>query len=140
MSSFKDLIDVTNIYKEKALEVHRKSLAVTRGLTNELNQIDHLRKAAQQDSETIGARQILGADGLWQGWLLRKRADLLQQMAMAKAREAHSLQTARTAFARAGAAQELQDEETAKKRQRRTQREAEILDELNILLRTSRKI
>jgi hypothetical protein len=135
MSQYHELIEVTEVQKEQALEVHRKNLAETRRLQDELAQIDSLRAPAQQDEATIGARQILGADGLWNGWLLRKRADILQQTAMAKARELNSLDIARTAFARAEAAQELDRIEREELRQKKLKDAANYLDDLGVMRR-----
>lgn len=133
MSKFNDILPITEIHKERALEAHRRNVAETRRLEGELVQIDALRFSAQHSSETIGARQILGADGLWQGWLLRKRADILQELAMAKALEGESLGRARQAFSRDSAVRELAEKEKTDRRKLMLQRQADQLDHLGQL-------
>ncbi|CUH79705.1 hypothetical protein [Tropicibacter naphthalenivorans] len=135
MTQFEPLLEVTQILKEKALEKHRRNLDESARLAQEIEQIDELRRSVQADSETIGARQMLGADALWQGWLLRKRAEFLRQAALARAREFDSLAQARTAFSRAEAAKELDEKAREERRQKLLAREADTLEALGTMRR-----
>ena len=128
-----DLHQVTTLFLEKDLETHRRNLANSARLLSELAQIDNLREAAQADQGSIGARQILGADALWQGWLVRKRAEVLRHTAMARAQEADSLARARIAFSRAEAAETLVQQEAFICRTKRLKAEADAIDSLGVL-------
>ena len=97
-TKYDDLKEATGLLLERALEAHRRNLAESTRIAGELAQIDAMRLAAQTDPQSIGARQMLGADALWQGWLVGKRAEILRRAAMARAQEADSLARARTAF------------------------------------------
>ncbi len=132
-SNIKDLIEVTTTLKEQALERHRRNLEESRRIDSEIEQIDHLRAEAQKDDAGLMARRAVGADTLWQSWLMRRRADLLRDAAMARAYEGESLVQARTSFARAQAAQEISDKEEHDKRQKLLARYADRLDELGTL-------
>jgi hypothetical protein len=132
-SQYDDLTKATGLLLERDLESHRRNLAESARLAAELAQIDGLREAAQADSETIGARQILGADALWQGWLVRKRAEVLRSTAMARAQEADSLARARTAFSRAEAARTLAEEDALKRKKRRLKAETDAMEALGVL-------
>lgn len=132
-TEFSELVRVTEVFKERALEKHRRNLEASQKLADELTQIDTLRQAAQADTESLGARRMMGADALWQGWLVRKRAEILRQSAMARAHEMDSLAQARTAFSRAEAATTLEEEarETAKRKM--LTRQADALDALTVM-------
>lgn len=129
-TQFEPLLQVTEIMKEKALEAHRRNMEESRKLADSLEQIDALRRAVQEDQSSIGARQMLGSDALYQSWLLRKRAEILRQAARARAREFDSLEKARTAYARAEAASELDRKERDARKEMRLARQADTLDEL----------
>ncbi len=132
-SKYDDLTEATDLLLQRDLDTHRRNLAVSARLAAELAQIDGLREAAQADTGAISARQILGADALWQGWLVRKRAEVLQRTAMARAQEADSLSRARTAFSRAEAARSLALEDVESRKRRRLKSEAEAMDALGVL-------
>lgn len=132
-TKYDDLTEVTALMLERELEQHRRNLAESARLDAELAQIDGLRAAAQADVGTVGARQILGADALWQGWLVNKRAEVMRRTAMARAQEADSLSRARDAFARAEAARALVRDALKEKRNRRLKAEAEATDALGVL-------
>ena len=132
-NKYSNLTEATNLLLERELQAHRQNVAESARLAAEMAQIDGLREAAQADSGAIGARQILGADALWQGWLVRKRAQILRDVAMARAQETDSLSQARMAFSRAEAAKNLTREETNLKKKRRLKVEAETLDALGML-------
>ncbi|WP_136443320.1 hypothetical protein [Pacificoceanicola onchidii] len=130
---FDDIIRVSDILQERALEKHRKNMAETKRLNDELAQIDDLRKAVQQDGASLNARQMSGADTLWQTWLVTRRATILQEMAMARALEGESLVQARRAQSRFEAAQEMAREEHKKSLERRQLAQTEDLEALGRL-------
>ncbi|MBY6159464.1 aldehyde dehydrogenase family protein [Mameliella alba] len=130
---FEDLTTATGVLLERELEAHRRNLSESAQIAGELAQIDAMRQAAQADQGAINARQILGADTLWQGWLVSKRAEILRRSAMARAREADSLARARTAFSRAEAAKSLAQADKDAARKRRLQSEAETIEMLGVL-------
>lgn len=131
--NYDDLIQVTDLLQERALDKHRQNLAESRKLKEELAQIDAFRQAVQDDAGSLGARRLSGADTLWQTWLVRKRATILQHMAMARAKEADSLAHARTAQARFNAAERLDAEEKRKSREKRQLAQTETLEALGRL-------
>ncbi|WP_425097725.1 hypothetical protein [Tropicibacter sp. S64] len=130
---FDDLIAVSDILQERALDKHRMNLAESRRLAAELDQIDALRQAVQEDGASVGARQLSGADSLWQTWLVTRRAFILQEMAMARAKEADSLSQARLAQARFDAAQSLDREDRKRSREKRLLAQAETIEALGRL-------
>lgn len=130
MSEFSELARITSILLEREMKAHRTNVEQLRQLDGSLAQLDEMRRAVQADTGSITARQILGADSLWQGWLLDKRADLLRRMAMSRAREAESLARARTAFSRAEAAKSLVEETRTEAKRKRLQHEADEMDAL----------
>ncbi|ASP19773.1 hypothetical protein ANTHELSMS3_01057 [Antarctobacter heliothermus] len=132
-SKYDDLTEATELLLERDLEKHRRNLAESSRLAGELAQIDGLRQAAQSDTGAINARQILGADTLWQGWLATRRAEILRHSAMARAQEADSLARAKTAFSRVEAARKLARQEAEAQQKRRLKAEADANDALGIL-------
>jgi hypothetical protein len=135
MSRYDDLAQVTRIHLEMTLEKHRRSRAESDRLDAERGQIDALRHAAQQDGGAVTARQILGADTLWQGWLARRRAEIQRQSALARALEEETRQQARLAFSRNAAAQRLIEEDRVARQRRIDQAEADGIDALGQLRR-----
>lgn len=133
MAGYEDLENVTGLFLERELERHRRNLAESARIAAELAQIDGLREAAQADSGAIEARHMLGADSLWQGWLVRKRAEVLRHAALARAQEADSLTRARDAFARAEAAKSLVEKDKSDAMRRRRAAEADRIDALGVL-------
>ncbi|WGW04640.1 hypothetical protein [Tropicibacter oceani] len=131
--NYQDLIQVSDLLQERALNKHRQNLTESRRLKQELAQIDNYRQAVQADTASLGARRLSGADTLWQTWLVRKRASILQEMAMARAKEADSLARAKTAQARFDAARDLQAEEQRKSREKRLLAQTETLEALGRL-------
>lgn len=132
-TQYDDLAEAAGLLLERDLEMHRRNIAESARLAAELAQIDDLRHAAQADVGAIGARQVLGADALWQGWLVAKRADILRRTAMVRAQQADSLARARTAFSRSEAARSLVEAETRQKRQRRLKAEADAIEAIGVL-------
>ncbi|WP_323767734.1 hypothetical protein [Antarctobacter sp.] len=132
-TKYDDLTEATELLLERDLEAHRRNLAESSRLAVELAQIDGLRQAAQSDHGSINARQLLGADTLWQGWLATRRAEILRHSAMARAQEADSQARARTAFSRVEAARNLAREEVESRRKRQFKAEADAIDALGIL-------
>ncbi|SDX89320.1 hypothetical protein [Citreimonas salinaria] len=128
-----DLHPVTGALRDRALESHRRNLAESRRIAAEVAEIDALRRAAQSDWAGLGAHRMLGADRLWNGWLLNRRASLLQQAAMARAREHDSQAAARTALARHDALEDLARQQADERRQTRDRAATERLQALGIL-------
>ncbi|MGR3495192.1 hypothetical protein [Citreimonas sp.] len=128
-----ELQPVTEAMRDRALESHRRNLAESRRIAHEVSEIDALRRAAQQDWAGLGAHRMLGADRLWNGWLLNRRATLLQQAAMARAREHDSQAAARKALARHDALEDLARQRAKDRRQTRDRAETERLQALGIL-------
>lgn len=133
ISEMEELMKVTETLKERALETHRRNLEESRVIAQKIDQIDTLRTQAQQDDQGLVARRSIGADTLWLSWLMRRRAELLQESARARAKETDSLDVARTAFARARASQDIRDAELEQAKQRVLRREAERLEEIGSL-------
>lgn len=135
MTEFSQLAVITEMLLEKELETvraHRREIAA---LNQSLAQMDAMREAALADQASVTARQRIGADALWQGWLVKKRAELLRGMALAQAREGDSLARARTAFSRAQAAEALVEDDRRAAQQKRLKAEADRLEDLGILRR-----
>ncbi|MFY0620357.1 MAG: hypothetical protein JXQ89_01540 [Pelagimonas sp.] len=132
-TEYDELITVTEMLRERALEKHRVNLAASHALAQELGEIDHMREEAQKDIMDISARRMVGADTAWQGWLLQRRAEVLQRTAMARAKEAQSLTDARKAYSRAEAALELQKEIQEKVKRKRLETQADTLDALSTM-------
>ena len=82
------------------MERHRAILEQERALRRELDEIENLRHQTLRADADAHARQILGADGLWQGWLAQRRMALNQELAMVQVRKFDSHANAKTAFAR----------------------------------------
>jgi hypothetical protein len=135
MSGAADLAGLTALMLEQELRRLRQERQARAALEAGLAQMQAMREAAWQDSGAVTARQRLGADTLWQGWLVAKRAGLMRDMALARAREDEATARARTAFSRAEASAMLVAEARAGARQERLQREAEALDALARLRR-----
>lgn len=133
MTNYAELSQVTQILLEQELDKHRKSVEQSRQIAGELAQIDAMRAAAQADSGAITARQLLGADTLWAGWLVRKRAEILRRSASARAQEMQTLAQARQAFARRQAAEQLVQDELAEKKRKRAMAFADKMDEIGQL-------
>ncbi len=118
-TDFEDLQKITAILEEQALARHRTILERETGLRQELAEIETLRHQSLRQDDHAHARRMLGADGLWQGWLAERRMRLNQDLAMLQVRKAESLNTAQTAFARAQVTADLSREELLKARQTR---------------------
>ena len=138
MSSYNELANVTRIMLERDLDRHRSNVNLSKQIAGELAQIDAMRAAAQSDSGAINARQMLGADVLWQGWLLRKRADIQRRAAKARAQELETLDIARLAFARSQATEALVQKDRQEKLRKQLLAEAETIDTLGHLRRALR--
>ncbi|EPX82624.1 hypothetical protein [Salipiger mucosus] len=124
------LLQITELLRDRAVDKYRRDLAEEAGLRGERDEIDRLRAAARLSSGGVDARQLTGSDTLWQGWLLQRRGDLNTGMAMARAKQAHSIQRARDAFAKDAATRSLQDRAQAKRRAERLAREERMLEDL----------
>lgn len=135
MSKYAEMAEVTKILLERELDRHRQSLEQSRRIAGELAQMDTLRAAALADTGAITARQMLGADTLWQGWMARKRAEILRRSAMARVQEAETLGRARVAFSRSQAATSLMQRDREERLRKRLMAEADRIDELGQLRR-----
>ncbi len=117
-----DLVPVTQLLMERALDNHRKNIAESQRVAAEIDEIDALRQRAQGQMQDMGPQRMIGADTLWQGWLMQRRA-----------RELDSFGRARLAFARAEATRSLDEKRLAELRARRLFREEERLEALSVL-------
>lgn len=135
MTKFDELADVTRILLEREMDQHRQSLEQSRRIAAELAQIDGMREAAQADVGAITARQLLGADTLWQGWMARKRAEIQRRAALARAQEGETLSRARLAFSRTQAAEALVKKARDESLRKRALSEADRIDALGQLRR-----
>lgn len=137
MTEYRQLATITEVLFETALDQVRGHRREVSALNQTLTQMDAMREAALADGNSVTARQRIGADTLWQGWLLQKRAELLRHMALAQAREGESLARARTAFSRVQAATALIKEEERHAKEKQLKTEADSLDDLGILRRAA---
>ncbi|MBN9886117.1 hypothetical protein [Salipiger abyssi] len=128
-----ELLRVTALLRERALESYRRDLAEESRLQAEQARIDGLRQATFAEADSLDARRLLGADTLWQGWLAQRRGEINQGIAMARARQAHSAAAARLAFARDEAAKEVARHEAAERRSALLAEEDSRLDALSRL-------
>lgn len=138
MSRYDELAEATRLLLEQELDAHRRNLEQSRRIDGELAQLDAMRKAAQSDPGTITSRQILGADTLWQGWLARKRQEMLRLAARARAQELMTLDRARLAFSRTEAAETICRDarnEAIRKARAREADAMEALGQLRIAMR-----
>jgi hypothetical protein len=133
MSRYDELAEATRLLLEQELDAHRRNLEQSRRIDGELAQLDAMRKAAQSDPGAITARQILGADTLWQGWLARKRQEMLRQAARARAQELMTLDRARLAFSRTEAADTIRREAKMEAIRKSRTREADAMEALGQL-------
>lgn len=101
------LLRVTALLRERALEQYRRDLDEEARLQAEKDRIDALRMQVFTAEQDLSARRLTGADTLWQGWLAGRRGQLNQEIAMARARQAHSMNAAQAAFSRDEAAKGL---------------------------------
>ena len=136
---FGALLQVAGIRKDRALQSHRRNLAEEARLQSELDEIDKLRKSAQADMSNLMERRVLGADTLWQGWLLQRRARVLEQMALARARQAQSYLRAKECFARDAAIADLEQDELRRIRARADARLADDLQDIAMLREFTRR-
>ncbi len=136
---FNALSQVSGIQKDRALQAHRRNLAEEARLRSELDEIDRLRKTAQADLSNLTERRILGADTLWQGWLLQRRAKVLEQMALVRARLAQSYVRAKECFARDAAISDLEHDDLRRMRARAEARQADDLQDIAMLREFTRR-
>jgi hypothetical protein len=133
----KDSLDqlnaVARALEDRALVEHRARVAVTEARLAEVREIDGLRDAARDAQRDISIGRLVGADMIWQGWLLRRRATALREAALARAAEADSAAQARLALARHDATVALQKHEAEKARAAAALRRDMALDGLMIL-------
>jgi hypothetical protein len=129
-TDFEDLQQITALLEERALARHRTILDQETALRQELAEIESLRHKSLRQDDHAHARRMLGADGLWQGWLAERRMRLNQDLAMLQVRKGESQTAAQMAFARNQVTADLsrQDRDTARrKRQARSERRLEEL-------------
>ncbi|MBR9837572.1 MAG: hypothetical protein GYB50_06780 [Rhodobacteraceae bacterium] len=129
------LLRVTALLRERALESYRRDRAEEASLQAEQGRIDSLRQEAFADSGSLDPRRMIGADTLWQGWLATRRGEINQGIAMARAKQAHSLLSARQAFSRDEAAREVARREEAARLRARLTAEELRLEALSRLVR-----
>lgn len=129
----KDLVTVSDILHERAMEQYRDRTAEAQRVQAELDEMDRLRAAMQADTQSLGARRLAGVDTMWQGWLARRRTMLQQEMAISRARQMESFARAQTSNARLDAAEDLMRQEQAARRTALQKKEADTLDWLSAM-------
>lgn len=127
------LMKVTALLRERALEQYRRDLAEEVRLQAEKDRIDALRMQVFSADQALDARRLTGADTLWQGWLAGRRGQLNQEIAMARARQAHSINAARAAFSRDEAAKDMAHREAVARGRARLAAEEVSLEALSRL-------
>ena len=130
-------VQVTESLLEQELTTYRLRLSKRQDIDAEIESMTHLMLSAQEHDETYMARQVLGADSLWRGWLANKRAETLRHLAMAKALELESFDRARLAFSRNEAAKSLARDARERRKNTQDQRAADCLEDLSRLQRNS---
>lgn len=138
-SEIDDLLRVTALLRERALESYRRDLSEEMRHQGELDRIDGLRQQAFDDRESVDPRRLLGADTLWQGWLSKRRGEINRAIALSRAKQAHSMASARLAFSRDEAAKDVSNQEKLKRRTERMAREETQLEELSRMLNFDRE-
>jgi hypothetical protein len=107
------LAEVTRARLERIFHQQRQCRAELGRHHAEIDEIDRIRNEARNRSGPVTVSARIGADTLWQDWLLQRRAALLRAVALDRAREAELRNRARQAFARNEAAVELAERERA---------------------------
>jgi hypothetical protein len=130
---FDELCKATQLLEEQALDRHRRVLDERNRLEQEMAQIEELRRKGQSDGDSLPARRAIGADTLWQGWVMQRRAEVLQRSALCRAREEASFALAQQSFARHRALEALALQERQKQRNRSLQKQAQTLEALGLL-------
>ncbi|SNR37131.1 hypothetical protein [Puniceibacterium sediminis] len=128
-TEFDDIREITAIMEERALAKHRDVLAQEAAVNREIVEIEKLRYQTLRQDDGAQARRMLGADGLWQGWLAQRRMHLNQDLAMLRVRKADSLHAAQTAFARHQVTTNLASDARAEQHQRRISQSERRLEE-----------
>ncbi|MBV2359340.1 hypothetical protein KUH32_06120 [Thalassococcus sp. CAU 1522] len=127
------LTHLSNLLLDQALARHRRNLAQERQSRIEVEGIDALRREALSREGDFGLRERLGADLLWHGWLLTRRATLLREQAQYRVRQEQSLIEARLAFGKAQATQDIEDDTRRRQKQDRSARLDQALSDLTVL-------
>lgn len=130
-SDLDDLVAVTDILHQRALDDFRRNSRNVEAIDAELSEIQRLRTEAQADQTSLEARRLLGSDTVWQGWLAGQTTDLQQKKAMARALQLDSLIRAQKTFARTDAASALVQADRKEARSLRQKNEADRLDWLS---------
>lgn len=138
MSDFDEIARLAAMLEERAMQSLRTAKQEGDSIRARIAGIDEMRTRAREEACQLDARQLIGADALWQDWLLRERAGLRRQEAIARAREEQTRDVARDAFARREAAERLVAEERAGRRARVFKRDADVLDALGVLRNSDR--
>ncbi len=133
-SDIDELLKVTALMRERALESYRRDVAEEARHQGELDRIDGLRQQSFDDRESVDTRRLLGADTLWQGWLSKRRGEINRAIAMSRAKQAHSMATARLAFSRDEAAKNVSQQEKQARRTKKAAHEETQLEELSRLM------
>lgn len=132
-----DLLPVARAMESRALASHRKIIAEKAAL---LQRIDGLTEqvSLQSDNGAIMGLQRLGADIAWRDWAARRRAQLLRELAILRAREMESLPKARVALARADALALLAEQQRQEQQRDHDRKQLRSLQTLSLLQNTSK--
>ncbi len=127
---------VTRILKEQAMRRYRQALQERAALDSELAEIDEMRKLGQRENASLHARQSIGADTLWNGWMLQRRLEILQKTALCRAKEEDRRDAAKRAFSRDLALQEIIQDAKTEREKGEAQKEAVRTDALVLMQRS----
>lgn len=136
-SEIDNLLQVTALLRERALESYRRDLNEERMHQGELDRIDGLRQQSFDNDDSLDTRRMLGVDTLWQGWLSRRRGEINRAIALSRAKQAHSMAAARLAFSRDEAAKSVASDEKKKRKSAKLAQEELRLEELSRMLNFS---
>lgn len=139
-SDIDELLRVTALLRERALETYRRDLNEERLHQGELDRIDGLRKQAFDERESVDTRRMLGMDTLWQGWLSKRRGEINRAIALSRAKQAHSIASARLAFSRDAAANEVAGKERQARKVAKFAHEEMRLEELSRMVTFDRDV
>ncbi len=133
MSDYEEIARLAVLLEDRSMQQLRADRREGDQIRARIAEIDRMRALARDEATEIGALRLIGADALWQDWLLREKASLRRDEALAKAREEQSCAVAREALARREAAESLVRQDMTERRTRRIRRDDDMLDALGVL-------
>ena len=108
MSDFNRLHSITDAMYLKAQQSLRAILQREAHLRGELRKLDSNAQAVRADHKpTIGDMRAIGADLLWEGWLVKTRAQLNLELARVLAQKEQNIGRVRKAFGKKTVSEKL---------------------------------